>query len=184
MGPFDCVVVGGGTAGCVVATRVSEDPDVHVLLIEAGPEDGTDAMKMPAKWLTLLDSDVDWGFRTQPQAGPDGAALAYPRGKVLGGSSGINAMTRSRADPSSYDSWAGDGAPPVGTVRIYYRTSGGQRTPRGHRLTGSWSRHAARRGCLGHALVAMRQLQRHGRGDRGKAADFIRIDRSSGSRSG
>ena len=110
MGSYDYVVVGGGTAGCVVAARLSEDPGARVLLVEAGSRDGTDAMSVPAKWLTLLDSDVDWGFRTVPQAGLDGAVLGYPRGRVLGGSSGINAMTHLRADRSSYDRWAADGA--------------------------------------------------------------------------
>ena len=67
-------------------------------------------MSVPAQWLTLVGSDVDWGFRTTPQAGLDNAVLQYPRGKVLGGSSGINAMTHVRADRSSYDRWAADGA--------------------------------------------------------------------------
>jgi choline dehydrogenase len=110
MSAYDYVVVGGGTAGCVVAARLSEDPDARVLLVEAGRRDGTDAMSVPAKWLTLLDSEVDWGFRTVPQAGLDGAVLGYPRGRVLGGSSGINAMTHLRADRSSYDRWAAGGA--------------------------------------------------------------------------
>lgn len=110
MSSYDYVIVGGGTAGCVVAARISEDPDVRVALVEAGPRDGTDAMSVPAMWLTLVGSGVDWGFRTTPQAGLDGAVLGYPRGKVLGGSSGINAMTHLRADRSSYDRWAADGA--------------------------------------------------------------------------
>jgi choline dehydrogenase len=109
MSSFDYVVIGGGTAGCVVAARLSEDPGARVLLVEAGRRDGTDAMNVPAQWLALLGSEVDWGFRTAPQAGLDGAVLEYPRGKVLGGSSGINAMTHLRADRSSYDSWAAGG---------------------------------------------------------------------------
>jgi choline dehydrogenase len=80
-----------------------------VSFVEAGRRDGTDAMSVPAKWLTLLDSDVDWGFRTVPQAGLDGAVLGYPRGRVLGGSSGINAMMHLRADRTSYDRWGADG---------------------------------------------------------------------------
>jgi len=110
MSSYDYVVVGGGTAGCVVAARVSEDPEVRVLLVEAGGRDATDAMNAPAQWLALLGSDVDWGFRTAPQTGLDGTVLAYPRGKVLGGCSGINAMVHLRGDRSSYDSWAADGA--------------------------------------------------------------------------
>jgi choline dehydrogenase len=110
MNSYDYVVVGGGTAGCVVAARVSEDPDVRVLLLEAGHRDATDAMRVPARWLTLLGSEVDWGFRTTPQVGLDGAVLGYPRGRVLGGSSGINAMKHVRADRRSYDNWASNGA--------------------------------------------------------------------------
>jgi choline dehydrogenase len=125
MTSFDYVVVGGGTAGCVVAARLSEDPDARVLLLEAGRQDGTDEMSVPAKWLALLGSDVDWGFRTTPQAGLDGVVLEYPRGKVLGGSSGINAMTHVRADRSSYDNWATDGATGWGFEDLlpYFRRS-------------------------------------------------------------
>ena len=125
MSSFDYVVVGGGTAGCVVATRISEDPDVRVLLIEAGRRNGADAMNVPAMWLSLLGSDFDWGFRTAPQAALDGAVLAYPRGKVLGGSSGINAMTHLRADRASYDGWAADGATGWGFEDLlpYFRRS-------------------------------------------------------------
>jgi choline dehydrogenase len=110
MSAFDYVIVGGGTAGCVVASRLSEDPDVRVLLIEAGHKDATDAMSAPAQWLTLAGSDVDWGFHTVPQAGLDNAVLPYARGRVLGGSSGINAMAHVRADRSSYDNWVSAGA--------------------------------------------------------------------------
>jgi choline dehydrogenase len=125
MSSYDYVVVGGGTAGCVVAARISEDPDVRVLLIEAGQHDATDAMGVPAQWLALLGSDVDWGFRTVPQTGLGGAVLEYPRGRVLGGSSGINAMTHVRADRSSYDGWAADGAPGWGFEDLlpYFRRS-------------------------------------------------------------
>jgi choline dehydrogenase-like flavoprotein len=110
MDSFDFVVVGAGTAGCVVAARLSEEPDRRVLLIEAGGDRGPDAMSVPAMWPTLVGSQVDWGLQTVPQAGLDGAVLPYPQGKVLGGSSGINAMAHLRADRSSYDHWANEGA--------------------------------------------------------------------------
>jgi choline dehydrogenase len=109
MDSFDFVVVGAGTAGCVVAARLSADPDLRVLLIEAGSDCGPDAMSVPAMWPTLMGSDVDWGLQTVPQTALDAAVLPYPRGKVLGGSSGINAMAHLRADRSSYDRWAIEG---------------------------------------------------------------------------
>jgi choline dehydrogenase len=110
MDSFDFIVVGAGTAGCVVAARLSEEPDRRVLLIEAGRNGGPDAMSVPAMWPTLMGSDVDWGLQTVPQTGLDAAVLPYPQGKVLGGSSGINAMAHLRADRSSYDHWAIEGA--------------------------------------------------------------------------
>ncbi len=107
---YDFVVVGGGSAGCVIAARLSEDPHARVLLLEAGAAHGPDAMNVPALWPTLLGTAVDWGSRTVPQRSLDGAVRAYPRGRVLGGSSSINAMAFLRAHPSSYDSWASEGA--------------------------------------------------------------------------
>lgn len=104
---YDYVVVGAGTAGCVLATRLSEDPDVRVLLLEAGgaevPEDTLD-------FLSMSGSAVDWAGRTTPQAGLDGVVLPAPRGRTLGGSSAINAMFHVRGHSSSYDSWAKAGA--------------------------------------------------------------------------
>ena len=107
---YDFVVVGGGSAGCVIASRLTEDPHVRVLVLEAGDTHGPDAMNVPAMWPTLLGTTLDWGSQTVPQRGLDGAVLAYPRGRVLGGSSSINAMAFLRAHPSSYDSWASEGA--------------------------------------------------------------------------
>lgn len=106
----DFIVVGAGTAGSVMAARLAEDPGVRVLLLEAGAAEGPPAMSVPAAWPTLIGSEVDWGFNTIAQAGLDGAILPYPRGKVLGGSSAINAMVHLRAHRSSYDDWAAAGA--------------------------------------------------------------------------
>src|SRR5258708_3448405 len=110
MSSYDFVVVGGGSAGSVVASRLSEDADVRVLLLEAGPADGPAAMSVPAAWLTLIGSEVDWGYETVPQPGLGGNAIAFPRGKVLGGSSSINAMVFVRGHRSGIDALAAAGA--------------------------------------------------------------------------
>ena len=82
-----------------------------MLLLEAGPAHGPEAVSVPSAWRTLIGSEVDWGYATVEQPGLAGTALPYPRGKMLGGSSSINAMIYIRADRSSYDDWAADGAP-------------------------------------------------------------------------
>jgi choline dehydrogenase len=110
MSRFDYVVVGGGSAGCVIASRLSADPTARVLLLEAGAVTGPAIMAVPSAWPDLIGSEVDWGYRTVAQTGMGGAILPYPRGKVLGGSSSINAMAHLRAHRSSYDAWAAAGA--------------------------------------------------------------------------
>ncbi|GAA1211007.1 GMC family oxidoreductase [Pseudonocardia alaniniphila] len=106
----DFVVVGAGTAGCVIAARLSENPDNRVVLLEAGPVDGPEMMAIPSAFAALSGTTVDWAFRSEPQSALDGAVLAYPRGRVLGGSSSINAMAHIRAHRSSYDDWVRAGA--------------------------------------------------------------------------
>ena len=107
---FDFVIVGAGTAGSVLAARLTEQPDVRVLLLEAGPADGPERMSVPGAWPTLIGSEVDWRYTSVPQPGLGGAAIPYPRGRVLGGSSAINAMFHLRGDRSAIDSWAEAGA--------------------------------------------------------------------------
>ncbi|QIQ01352.1 GMC family oxidoreductase [Streptomyces liangshanensis] len=102
---FDYVVVGAGTAGSVLAARLSQDPDVRVLLIEAGRATGPPAMAVPGAWFSLWGGEVDWGFRTVAQAGLNNREIVYPRGKVLGGSSAINAMMHVRGHPAALDAW-------------------------------------------------------------------------------
>jgi choline dehydrogenase len=99
----DYVVIGGGTAGSVIASRLSENPAVRVVLLEAGPLTGPADMASPAAWPTLLGTEVDWAFSSTPQAGLEGNTVPYPRGKVLGGSSSINAMGHLRGHRSNYD---------------------------------------------------------------------------------
>ena len=107
---FDYVIVGGGSAGCVLAGRLTEDPNCRVALIEAGPSDHSKWVTVPA----LLGGTVstrrfNWAFETVPQAGLDGRRGYQPRGKVLGGSSSINAMVYIRGHASDYDDWAAAG---------------------------------------------------------------------------
>jgi choline dehydrogenase len=106
---FDYVVAGAGTAGCVVAARLSQDGSVRVLLLEAGGPQRTRAMTVPAAWPDNLGSAADWANTTtgQAEAGP----VAFPRGRGLGGSGAINAMAHVRGHRAVYDGWAASGAP-------------------------------------------------------------------------
>ncbi|MGB3553678.1 MAG: GMC family oxidoreductase N-terminal domain-containing protein [Jannaschia sp.] len=102
----DYVIVGGGSAGCVMAARLSEDPSCSVLLLEAGGRGRNPLLHIPAGLPEVLGNRIaDWGYETAPQPALDGRRLRYPRGRVLGGSSGINAMCYARGDLSDYDSW-------------------------------------------------------------------------------
>lgn len=109
MTEFDYVIAGAGTAGCVLATRLSEDPGTRVLLLEAGGAERTRAMTMPDAWPDLLGSAADWADVTSAQA--DAGPVPYPRGRALGGSGAINAMAHIRGHRAVYDGWAAGGAP-------------------------------------------------------------------------
>jgi choline dehydrogenase-like flavoprotein len=101
---YDYIIVGAGTAGCVLAARLTEDPARRVLLLEAGGHGPADLISVPAAWPQLAGSAADWGSVTIPQAGA--GARPYPRGRVLGGSGAINAMAHLRGHPGVYDAWA------------------------------------------------------------------------------
>ena len=101
----DYVIVGAGSAGCVLANRLSEDPGTSVTLIEAGPRDRAKEIRIPAAFSKLFKSKFDWGYETTPQAGLDGRRIYFPRGKVLGGSSAINAMMWIPGDRADFDGW-------------------------------------------------------------------------------
>ncbi|RVT89096.1 GMC family oxidoreductase [Sphingomonas crocodyli] len=106
MSGYDYIIVGAGSAGCVLANRLSADPAVKVLLLEAGPADRDPLIHMPAGIQRLMRSGkVDWRYHTAPQAHLDGRSLYYPRGKVLGGCSAINGMVAVRGAASDYDHW-------------------------------------------------------------------------------
>jgi choline dehydrogenase-like flavoprotein len=105
MSEFDYVIVGAGSAGCVLAARLSEDPDVKVCLIEAGPPDTADEIHLPAGLLPIGTSKYDWSFLTDPEPGLGGRQRHLPRGRTLGGSSSVNAMVYIRGNPKDYDGW-------------------------------------------------------------------------------
>jgi choline dehydrogenase len=105
-GDFDYIVVGAGTAGCIVANRLSADPAKRVLLLEAGGNDNWIWFHIPVGYLFAIGNPrSDWMFRTEPEQGLNGRSLAYPRGKVIGGSSAINAMISMRGQAADYDHW-------------------------------------------------------------------------------
>lgn len=105
-GDFDHIVVGAGTAGCIVANRLSADPRKRVLILEAGGRDNWIWFHIPVGYLFAIGNPrSDWMFKTEPEAGLNGRALAYPRGKVIGGSSAINAMISMRGQAADYDHW-------------------------------------------------------------------------------
>ncbi len=109
---FDYVVVGGGSAGCVVAARLSEDPSVSVCLLEAGGEGRDVLIRVPLGFAAAMPKGINsWDFHTVPQAGFNGRRGFQPRGKTLGGSSAINAMIYARGPRSDYDNWASMGNP-------------------------------------------------------------------------
>ncbi|MSP50626.1 MAG: choline dehydrogenase [Alphaproteobacteria bacterium] len=101
----DVVIVGGGSAGCALAGRLSEDPKIQVFLLEAGPSDTDPWIRLPVGYFRNILSPLSWGFETEPDAGINGRSIVWPRGKVLGGSSSINGLIYIRGQSEDYDHW-------------------------------------------------------------------------------
>ena len=108
---YDYVIVGAGSAGCVLANRLSEDPSTRVLLIEAGGKDRSPNIKIPAAFPNQFHTKLDWDYATEPEPHVDNRSQYIPRGRALGGSSSMNAMLYVRGRPLDYDGWAAQGAP-------------------------------------------------------------------------
>ena len=122
---YDFIVVGAGTAGCVLADRLSADPGNRVLLLEAGRDERRKEITIPAGWVKLFRSGCDWGYETEPNRGMDGRRLLVPRGRMLGGTSGMNAMMYVRGHRADFDGWAaaGNGGWSHAEVLPYFRRS-------------------------------------------------------------
>jgi choline dehydrogenase-like flavoprotein len=109
---YTYVIVGAGIAGCVLASSLSADPALSVLLVEAGAGASRESrVSQPCRWPELVGSEYDWAYRTTPQRQLNGRVVNWPRGRMLGGSSAMNAMVYVRGDPTDYDGWAHYGGP-------------------------------------------------------------------------
>lgn len=135
----DYVIVGAGTAGCLLANRLSANPRINVLLIEAGGPDRNPWINIPAGYLYLIGNPgTDWCFETEPEAQLGGRRLPYARGKTLGGSSAINAMIYMRGHRANYDAWAANGASGWGWLDVlpYFMRHEDHHRPAPHHGTG------------------------------------------------
>jgi len=124
---FEYIVVGAGSAGCVLANRLSEDPASRVLLIEAGGSDRKLNVRLPVAFAKQFRTDLDWNYTSEPDANLIGRSMYLPRGRCLGGSSSMNAMLYIRGQSADYEGWAANGAPGWGweDVLPHYRRSEG-----------------------------------------------------------
>jgi choline dehydrogenase-like flavoprotein len=108
---FDYIIIGAGSAGCVIAARLSQDPNVRVALLEAGGSDDAPEISMPVAFPQLFKTKYDWDFGTEPEQRLGNRRIYLPRGRTLGGSSAMNAMIYIRGNPADFDGWVDEGAP-------------------------------------------------------------------------
>jgi choline dehydrogenase-like flavoprotein len=132
---FDYVIAGGGSAGCVLAARLSENPDIRVCLIEAGGRDTNPLIHMPVGFAKMTTGPMTWGLMTAPQRHANNREIPYAQAKVLGGGSSINAEIFTRGHPSDYDRWVSEGAEGWGfrDIQKYFLRSEGNTI-----LSGGW----------------------------------------------
>jgi len=107
---FDYIIVGAGSAGCILASRLSEDGKSSVCILEAGGREIPESVQNPATWYLTWGGDIDWNYETVPQPGLNGKVTHEPRGKLIGGSSQLNLMMYIRGHQQDYDNWAYNGA--------------------------------------------------------------------------
>ena len=160
LGTWDYVIVGAGTAGCVLANRLSADPDVRVLLLEAGGKDDWIWIHIPVGYLYCIGNPrTDWCYRTEPDPGLNGRSILYARGKVLGGCSSINAMLYLRGQRRDYDEWApaGDGAWSWSSVLPMFKRSRTTTAARATCTRPAASGGSSGSGCRGTMLDAFRE---------------------------
>jgi choline dehydrogenase len=124
---YDYVIVGAGSAGCVLANRLSEDPGVSVLLLEAGPPDTNENIHVPLGYLQLPRTEIDWDYCTAPEPECDNRRIPLPRGRVLGGSSSINAMVYIRGNRRDYDEWGVPGWSAADLVPYFLKSEDNER---------------------------------------------------------
>ena len=127
---FDYVIVGAGSAGAVLAARLSEDADLRIALIEAGGVADDPAIADPARWPFLGGAPYDWNYRTEAQTGTAGRIHDWPRGKLIGGTSCLNAMAHVRGHPSDFDRWVEAGCAGWGRRPITGPTGPSRCSPR------------------------------------------------------
>lgn len=119
---YDYIVIGAGSAGCVIANRLGEDPKARILVIEAGGSDKSFLFRRPGALAIVYESPQlkamsDWGYKTAPQKAMDGRVMPWTRGKVLGGCSSVNGMLYIRGHRANYDEWRDWGEPGLGLRR-------------------------------------------------------------------
>jgi len=126
---YDYIIIGAGSAGCVLANRLSENPNNKVLLLEAGGKDNKQDAKIPAAFPKLFKTEMDWELYTTAQKNAGNRKLYLPRGKMLGGSSSMNAMIYIRGNKADYDEWSslGNKGWSYDEVLPYFKKSEGQK---------------------------------------------------------